>query len=88
MLIPIVLFHCFVRAGQYGIGLIPILIAHFFIMLFAFIHIIISFPNALVTFGVITTDKAYMRVRIVLSVICVILFSVGVFASITEVIAL
>ncbi len=87
-MIPLVFFHGFVRAGQFGIGLIPILIVHFFIMLLAYTHIPLSVPNALVTLGIIDTGKQHSSVRIVCMVICALLFMLGLFASITEVIAL
>lgn len=87
-MIPLVLFHWLVRAGEYGIGLIPILIVHFFIMVLAYIHIPLSVPNALVTLGIIDNSKQHKTARTVCWVICIMLFLLGLSASISEVIAL
>ena len=87
-MIPLVLFHGFVRAGEYGIGLIAILIAHFFIMVLAYVHIPLSVPNALVTLGIIDNSKQHKTVSGVCWVICILLFLLGLAASISEVIAL
>lgn len=87
-MIPLVLFHGFIRAGQFGIGLIPILIAHFFIMLLAYTHIPLSVPNALVTLGIIDSSKQHVTVRNICWGVCALLFLLGLTASITEVIAL
>ena len=87
-MIPLVFFHGFVRAGQFGIGLIPILIVHFFIMLLAYIHIPLSVPNALVTLGIIDSSKQHAAVRRVCWILCALLFLLGLTASISEVIAL
>lgn len=87
-MIPLVLFHGFVRAGQFGIGLIPILIVHFFIMALAYTHIPLSVPNALITLGIIDTEKQHTAVRRICWVICALLFLLGLTASISEVIAL
>ena len=87
-MIPLVLFHGFVRAGQFGIGLIPILVVHFFIMLLAYIHIPLSVPNALVTLGIPDNMKQYATVRKICWVVCALLFLLGLIASISEVIVL
>lgn len=87
-MIPLVLFHGFVRAGQFGIGLIPILIVHFFIMLLAYTHIPLSVPNALVTLGIIDNMKQHAAVRRICWIVCAMLFLLGLTASISEVILL
>lgn len=87
-MIPLVLFHGFVRAGQFGIGLIPILVVHFFIMLLAYTHIPLSVPNALVTLGLIDSSKQHAAVRKICWIVCCLLFLLGLTASISEVIAL
>ena len=81
-MIPLVMFHSFARVGQSGIGLIPVLIAHFFVMLLAYIHIPLSVPNALVTLGVIDSSKQHTAVQRICWVICVLLFLLGLAASI------
>ena len=86
--IPLVLFHAFIRVGTLGFGLIAILVVHFFVMILAFSHIAISVPNALVTLGVIDTTSKHKKVRTVCIVISILLFILGLSASISEVIAL
>ena len=87
-MIPLTAFHAFFRVGQFGEGLIPVLIAHFFIMLLAYIHIPLSVPNALATLGIIDSSKQHAAVRNICWVVCALLFLLGLTASITEVIAL
>lgn len=87
-MIPLVLFHGFVRAGQFGIGLIPILVVHFFIMLLAYTHIPLSVPNALVTLGLIDSTKQHKTARAICWIACALLFLLGLTASISEVILL
>ena len=87
-LIPLILFHGFIRAGQFGIGLPAILVAHFFIMLLAYLHIPLSVPNALLTLGLIDTDAAYRTAHRVCRVVCALLFLAGLTASLWEVLVL
>ena len=87
-LLPFAAFHAFIRVGDYGFGLIPILIAHTFILLFAFAHISVSVPNALVTLGWIDTERGRKRVQTVCTAVCVLSAALALTASISEVIAL
>ena len=87
-MLPLTAFHAFVQVGQFGERLIPVLIAHFFVMVLAYIHIPLSVPNALVTLGAIDSMKQHGAVRKVCWIICALLFLLGLIASLSEVVVL
>ena len=87
MILPVV-FHAAVRAGSFGVGLIPVLWVHFAVMVLSYVHIPLSVPNALVTLGVLSTARAHRTARLVCAGLCAVLFALGLWASLSEVTAL
>lgn len=87
-LIPAISLHIHLRVGQQGEGLMAVLITHFFIMLFSFIHISLSVPNALVTLGWLDNSRQHAAARRICWAVCGVLFALGLAASLSEVVGL
>ena len=80
-LIPLAVFHAEIHVGTFGIGLAPILAAHFLVMLLCYIHIPLSVPNALLTLGLIESSGQHKTVRTVCWAVCALLFAFGLAAG-------
>lgn len=78
-------FHVYSATAMPNVSFTLLYIAHLAVVLFSMLHTAVSVPNALITLGIITSEKKYKITSIICSVICFLLFVYGAAGSVMEV---
>ena len=57
-------------------------VSHLFVVLFSMLHTAVSVPNALVTLGIVTSERKHKIIFLLCAVVCALLFLLGAAGSV------